>query len=289
MLFFISGITGHVGGAAANQLLKDGHSIRALERDTEKAQPWADQGVEVVKGDWNDRGALAKAFQGIDGAYLMMSPSQTPSRDFREAKALVAGYKDALTQRPPPKLVLLSSFGSEQPSGLGLITATAIMEQQLGALDIPLAIVRPGGFFENFVGAIQPAVSTGMLYSFYQPLDRLILMAATADIGAQVALLLTTEWTGKRLLELGTLTSPDDIAAAMGQALGRKVTAQAIPRDRWSATLQSFGLPSEYTWAYEEMIDAVNSGHIHNKVPGTEHVPGTVTPTQFFTQHKPQA
>ena len=287
MLFFISGITGHVGGGAANQLLKDGHSVRAMVRDTAKAQSWADQGVELSKGDWNDSATLAEALQGVDGVYLMMSPSQTPSRDFREAKSLVAGYKVALTQRPPPKLVLLSSFGSEQLSGLGLITATAIMEQQLAALDIPMAILRPGGFFENFVGAIQPAASTGTLYSFYQPLDRSILMAATADIGAQVALLLTTQWSGKRILELGNLTSPNDIAAGLAQALGRKVTAQAIPRDRWSATLQSFGLPSEYTWAYEEMIDAVNSGHIHNKVRGTERVPGTLTPAQFFTQYKP--
>ena len=287
MLFFISGVTGHVGGAAATQLLKEGHSVRTIVRDTAKAQPWANQGVELVKGDWNDSAALGKALQGVDGAYLMMSPSQTPSRDFREAKALVAGYKEALTQTPPPKLVLLSSFGSEQPSGLGLITSTAIMEQQLGALDISVAILRPGGFFENFASAVQPAASTGTLYSLYQPLDRPILMVATADIGAQVARLLTTNWTGKRIVEIGNPTAPNDIAAGMGQALGREVTAQAIPRDRWAATLQSFGLPGEYAWAYEEMIDAVNSGHIHNNVPGTERVSGTVSPAQFFIQHKP--
>ena len=258
-------------------------------RDTTKAQAWADQGVELVKGDWNDPAALAKALKGVDGAYLMMSPSQTPSRDFREAKALVAGYKNALTQSPPLKLVLLSSFGSEQPSGLRLITSTAIMERELGTLDIPLAILRPGGFFENFVNAIAPAASSGTLYSFYQPLDRPLLMAATADIGAQVARLLTTQWTGKHILEIGNLTSPNDIAAGLGHALGREVTAQAVPRDRLAATLQSFGLPSDYTWAYEEMIDSVNSGHIHNNVSGTEQVPGTVTPAQFFAQHIPNA
>ena len=66
MLFFISGITGHVGGAALNQLLKDGHAVLAIVRDLAKAQPWADQGVELVKSDWNDSAALAKALQGVE-------------------------------------------------------------------------------------------------------------------------------------------------------------------------------------------------------------------------------
>ena len=128
--------------------------------------------------------------------------------------------------------------------------------------------------------------ASGVLYSFYQPLDRSVLMVATADIGAQIAYLLPTKWTGERIYEISSPTSPNDIAAGMGQAIGRKVTAQGIPRDQLSATLQSYGLPSEFTWAYEEMIDAVNSGHIHAEVPGTERVSGTITPAQFFAQHK---
>jgi len=53
-LFFVSGITGHVGGAAARHLLEQGHAVRALARDPQKADAWADQGVDIRQGDFND-------------------------------------------------------------------------------------------------------------------------------------------------------------------------------------------------------------------------------------------
>ncbi|WP_419805498.1 NmrA family NAD(P)-binding protein [Terriglobus sp.] len=282
MLFFIAGITGNVGGATARHLLKDGHSLRALVRDATKAKPWADQGVELVKGDWNDTASLTRALTGVDGAYLMMPPTQTPSRDFREAKAVIASYQQAIREARPKKLVLLSSFGSEQTSGIGLITSTHLLEEGVGNLGIPTAVMRPGGFFENYTAQVAPTRQSGTLYSFYQPVERKLLMTATADIGAEAAKLLTSEFTGKRIVEIGTEYSPADIAATMTEVFGQPITAQAVPRDHWSGVLQQFGLPAEHTWAYEEMIEAINSGHIHHNVPGTEPVPGTITPTQFF-------
>lgn len=289
MLFFLAGITGNVGGAAARNLLQQGHSVRALVRDTAKAADWASQGVQLQQGDWNDSAALATALQGVDGAYLMVPPTQAPSRDFREAKAILASYKQALTEARPPKLVLLSSFGSEQTEGLGLITATSLLEQELTHLNIPTAILRPGGFFENYLNGLDYVRQSGTLSTFYAPADRPLLMTATADIGAEVARLLTSEWNGNRIFELGEIYSPADIAAAMTEAFGTTITAQAVPRDRWTATLESVGFPAGTTWAYEEMVDGINSGHIHWDVQGTEPLPGTITPTQFFQTLKQPA
>jgi uncharacterized protein YbjT (DUF2867 family) len=53
-MFLVTGITGHVGGATAQNLLAKGHKVRALVRDPEKAANWASQGVELVQGDVND-------------------------------------------------------------------------------------------------------------------------------------------------------------------------------------------------------------------------------------------
>lgn len=282
MHFFIAGITGNVGGATARHLLQNGHTVRALVRDAAKARPWADEGVELVQGDWNDAASLSRALNSVDGAYLMMPPTQTPSREFREAKAVVASYQQAIQQSRPGKLVLLSSFGSEQSSGIGLITSTSLLETGVGQTDLPTAILRPGGFYENYVAQIAPTKQSGTLYSFYQPVERKILATATADIGAEAAKLLTAEWTGKRIVEVGSEYSPADIAAAMGEAFHQPITAAGIPREQWSSTLQQFGMPAEFTWAFEEMVDAINSGRIHNNVPGTEKVDGTITPVEFF-------
>lgn len=286
-MFFVSGITGQVGGAAARQLLAAGHEVRTLARDPQKAAAWAQQGVDVRKGDFNDSAAVAAALDGVEGAFLMLPPTVAPAPGFPEARAIIASFGEALRQAPPPRVVLLSSIGSEQTSGLGNITATHLMEEALGDLPVPTAFVRAGSFLENYTAGLQPAAATGVYYSFLQPTDRAVPMVATADIGQTIAQLLVSGWTGKQVVELGSPVSPDDLARAMGEVLGRPVQAQAVPRERWTATFESFGMLPGTTGPYEEMIDGFNSGWIHFGVPGTEPIAGQVTAAQVFAQARP--
>jgi uncharacterized protein YbjT (DUF2867 family) len=287
-MFLVTGITGKVGGAAARHLLSKGKQVRALVRDPAKAAAWSAKGVELVKGDWEDPVAITRALNGVEGAYLMMPPIQAPSRDFREAKAVIASYKDALAKSAPPKLVVLSSMGSEKSSGLGLITATHLIEQALGNEPFPVAFVRAGSFFENYLFGLQ-AAQGGTLPIFYAPTDRKLPMIATEDIGAEIASLLTSEWTGKRIIELGSMVSADDLAAELGQALGRDVKAQAIPRQAWAGALEQMGYSAGSTWAFEEMVDGVNSGWIGLGVEGTERIEGTTSARDVFAAAANQA
>ena len=109
-------------------------------------------------------------------------------------------------------------------------------------------------------------------------------MVATVDIGHEVARLLVGGWSGRKVVELGSPVTPDELARAMGEALGRTVKARAIPREQWTASLAAQGMPPRASAPFEEMVDSYNSGWIAFGVPGTEPVASTVTPTQFFTQ-----
>jgi len=280
-MYLVTGITGHVGGATARHLLQMGRQVRALVRNQARAAAWKDKGVDLVQGEWEDASALAQALSGVEGAYLMMPPNIAPSPDFREAKALIASYRKALAQAPPPKLVALSSMGSEKTSGLGLITGTHLFEKGLADLPFPVAFLRAGGFYENSLSALQAAQS-GTFPTFSSPTSRQTPMVATEDIGAEVAKLLTTQWTGKRVIELGSMVSPDELAAALGQVLGREVKAQAVPRDAWAKTLEHMGFPRGSTSAYEEMVEGINSGWIGFGVEGAERVEGATSARQFF-------
>jgi uncharacterized protein YbjT (DUF2867 family) len=283
-MFFVSGLTGQVGGAAARQLLAEGKTVRTLARDAQNAAPWSQQGVEVRHGDLNDADAVAGALEGVEGAFLMIPPVLVPSSGFLEAKAIIASYLEALRRARPSRLVLLSSVGSQQSSGLGNITTTHLMEEALGDLPFPTAFIRAGGFLENYTSGLQSAASTGVHYSFFQPIDRPVPMIATADIGKEVARLLVCGWSGKKIVELGSPIRPDDIARAMSEVLGQPVKAQAIPREHWAASLEAFGMAPGTTGLYEEMMDGFNSGWIDFGVPGTEPVAATVTPAQVFAQ-----
>lgn len=279
-MFLVTGITGKVGGSAARHLLEQGKQVRALVRDETKAAEWANQGVELVKGEWADAAAMTKAMQGVEGVYLMVPPTPPSTPEFPEAKAVIAGYKKALAATKPPKVVVLSSIGSEKTSGLGLITSTHLLEE--GLKDLPnVAFVRAGSFYENFLYGLQTG-QNGILPSTYLPTSRALPMIATEDIGAEVAKLLTSEWTGKRVIELGSLVSSDAVAEQLGTVLGREVKALPVPHEGIRGMMEQAGFPSGSVWAYEEMVDGVNSGWIAFGVEGTEKVEGTTKAAEVF-------
>ncbi|HXT07033.1 MAG TPA: NmrA family NAD(P)-binding protein [Roseiarcus sp.] len=189
-MFLVMGITGKVGGATARRLLAQGNKVRALVRDRAKAASWADQGVELVDGDWNDAAAIKRALEGVEGAFVMLPAVWAPSPDFKEAKGVIANYVEALTKAPPPRVVALSSMGANRTSGLGMITALSLLEQAFRNLKLPTAYVRAGGFFENFLYGLHVAQG-GALPVYYNPTSRKSTMVATDDIGVEVATLLS--------------------------------------------------------------------------------------------------
>jgi uncharacterized protein YbjT (DUF2867 family) len=281
-MLLITGITGNVGGATARHLLAQGKTVRALVRNRQKAVNWADQGVELVDGDWNDAAAIERALEGVDGAFVMLPTVWAPSPDFKEAKAVIANYVEALTKTPPPRVVALSSMGANRTSGLGMITALSLLEQGFRNLRAPIAFVRAGGFFENFLYGLHVAQG-GTLPVFYDPTNRKSTMVATNDIGAEVATLLTgAAWLGHRVIELGSMVSADDVAEQLGEVLNLDVKAFAVPRAGWPAALEQFGIPKGQTGPAEAMFEAVNAGWMDLGVEGAEHVGGTTSPRNVF-------
>ncbi|MGB8423640.1 NmrA family NAD(P)-binding protein [Paraburkholderia sp.] len=281
-MFLVMGITGKVGGATAEHLLAHGKKVRALVRNREKAAHWANQGVEMVDGDWNDSAAIEHALKGVEGAFVMLPAVWAPSPDFKEARGVIANYVEALTRASPPRVVALSSMGANRISGLGMITALSLLEQGFRDLTLPIAYVRAGGFFENFLYGLHVAQG-GTLPVYYNPTDRKSTMVATNDIGAEVAALLTgPAWLGHRAIELGSMVSADEVATQLGEVLKADVNAFAVPRAGWPAAFEQLGVPKGQTGPAEAMYDAVNSGWMDLGIEGTEHVPGATSARDVF-------
>ena len=273
-MFAVMGITGNVGGVVADTLLQHGKKVRGIVRDAAKAQTWQEKGVEIVTSDYDDH--LTTAFSGVEGVFVMIPPNLLPEPGFPDSIVRIAAIKKALLAAKPPRAVLLSSWGSEQTSGLGLIAANRISEQELGDAGVPSAFLRPAWFMENLVYSLSAARSTGNYFSFYQPLERPYAMVATKDVGRIGAQTLLQDWQGNRVIEIsGPISySSKDAAVALGAALGRPITAVAVPRDSWVDTLAQNGMPADRSGLYIEMVDRLNSGWIHFGVPGTEHIRG---------------
>jgi uncharacterized protein YbjT (DUF2867 family) len=252
----------------------------------EKAANWADQGVELVDGDWNDAAAIAAALKGVEGAFVKLPAVWAPSPDYREAKGVIANYVEALTKVVPSRVVALSSMGANRTSRVGMIIALSLLEQGFRNLPSPVAFVRAGGFFENFLFGLQ-AARGGTLPVFYNPTNRKSTMVASEDIGAEVATLLTgPAWSGRRVIELGSMVSADEVAAQLGEVLTLDVKAFALPRAAWAEAFHQFGVPKGHTGAAEEAYESVNAGWMDLGVSGTEHVEGSTSARDVFAAAK---
>jgi nucleoside-diphosphate-sugar epimerase len=64
MVSLVTGGTGFIGGRLVSSLRRQGDDVRALVRDTGRAQALKDQGVALVEGDITDSNALRSAAEG---------------------------------------------------------------------------------------------------------------------------------------------------------------------------------------------------------------------------------
>jgi NAD(P)H dehydrogenase (quinone) len=277
-MYAVMGITGRVGGAAAKTLQADGQSVRAIVRDPAKARSWVKQGAELVVADYREAKALRAAFTGVEGVFAMIPPHFAPSADFREARAVVAALRQALDAARPPKAVYLSSIGSHLTRGLGLITQTHILEEELGSLPITNAFLRPAWFMENSQSDILTAREKGEIAAFLQPPDRAIAMISTTDIGRIAGEVLQQTWSGNRNIEMEgpSRYSPNDLATVLASLLGRPVRAVTVPRNQWQSIFASDGTEAARTAPRIEMLDGFNSGWIDFEGRESERVVGQI-------------
>jgi uncharacterized protein YbjT (DUF2867 family) len=159
----------------------------------------------------------------------------------------------------------------------------SLLEQGFRNLAAPIAFVRAGGFFENFLYGLHVAQG-GTLPVYYNPTNRKSTMVATNDIGAEAASLLSgPAWSGHRVIELGSMVSADEVAAQLGEVMKLDVRAFAVPRAEWPAAFEQFGVPKGQTGPAEAMFEAVNAGWMDLGVVGAEHVAGKTSAREVFS------
>jgi uncharacterized protein YbjT (DUF2867 family) len=260
-MYAVMGITGKVGGAVARTLLAAGHSVRAVVRSAEKGAVWAQQGCELAVAEVDDRVAMAKAFTGVEGVFVMMPSNFDPAPGFPETRQVVENIRSALASAMPGKVVGLSTIGA-QASQPNLLNQLRLLEVALASLDLPVTFLRPAWFMENALWDVEHAVGSGVIPSFLQPLDKPVPMIATADVGRVAAELLLETWSGERVVELEgpQRISPRQLGAGFSELLGKPVRMQGVPRETWQGLFESQGM--NHPLPRMQMIDGFNEGWI---------------------------
>ena len=277
-MFVVVGATGHTGSVVAEMLLNKKQSVRVVVRSADKGASWKAKGAEVAVATYQDIGAMAKAFEGANGIYLLVPPNYQAQAWLEEQRRGMAQAAEAIAAGGgAAHVVFLSSVGGHIAEGTGPIRAARYGEQQLSAVAKNLTILRPCSFMENLAPSIGMVKEQGILPTFLEPAAK-IPMVATKDIGRTAAEQLLIGGKGKRIVELAGPEdySPNQAAEVLGMLLGKHVTAQHAPLSAVVPTFTSFGFSHEAATLFEEMYRAFSKGTLVYEDP-SRLVRGTVT------------
>ena len=260
-MFAITGITGQVGGQLAGELLAARVPVRAVLRDRAKASAWAERGCEIAVATMDDATALTAAFTGADAAFVLLPPTFDPTPGFLEARRTIAAISTALRASRVARVVVLSTIGADAVQE-NLLTQLQLLEQALADLPAAVTFLRAAWFIENVAWDVEGARTSGVMPSFLQPLDRPVSMVATADVAHAAATLLQEAASGHRVVELEgpRRVSPNDLAAALGRAIGLGVHAQIVERTQWEPLFRAQGMG--HPLPRMRMLDGFNEGWI---------------------------
>ena len=276
-MFVVLGATGNTGSAVVETLLSRKQPVRIVVRSADKGAAWKAKGAEIAVASLDDVSALTKAFEGAKGVYLLVPPNYGAAAWLVDQRARMDRVADAVKNSGIGHVVFLSSIGGHIAEGTGPIRAARYGEQVLGGAVKDLTILRPCYFMDNWAPVLGAAKGQGVLPTFIAP-QAMVPMISTRDIGRVGAEQLIAGGKGKQIVELAGPEeySPEQVAAALSQILGREVSAQHAPLNAVVPTFKSFGFSDEAAKLFEEMYTSFSTGAIGYEHP-TSLVRGKVT------------
>ncbi len=261
----VIGATGNQGGAVVRNLLPKGHRIRTLTRnpDSPKAKQLAEQGVEVLKGDFTDSDSLVKAATGMDTVFAMTTPFEAGVE--AEAKQGIA-LADAVKQAGVGHLVFNSVASADRNTGIPHFDSKYKVEQHMASLKIPYTIVAPVFFMDNwFTPWFLPSIQEGTL-KFAMPPDRPLQQVSVDNIGAFAAAMIERRdgVFGKRFDITGDELTGKETVAVISKASGRDIGYEGFDPEFMRADNPDFA--EMFSW-FNKVGYSVDSKNLHKEFP----------------------
>ena len=258
-MYTITGVTGHVGGAAAHELVRRGAPVRAVVRDASKGAAWAAPGAEVAVADFADGAALARALGGSRGAFVLLPT--IPTMGDAGHRRLADSIAGAVGDSGVPHVVLLSSVAAELADGTGPIRWLHHLEARLREAGVLLTAIRPCPFQEKVETVLGAALDAGVYPVFGESADVPGPMIATRDIGLAVADALLDPPPASEVVDLtGPEYTEREVAAHLATALGKPLEVVTIPRPGWVDAMVDAGLPAPFAHEIAALHDAEHRG-----------------------------
>jgi uncharacterized protein YbjT (DUF2867 family) len=259
---------GHIGSKLADILLKSGEAqVTALARTPSKIENLAARGARVIAGDQLDPAAVNKAVEGTDVLFWLVGVDYTAINVRARYNQFADVASGVLRRHPQLRIVHLSSVGAQLPDRTGPIKGLYDTEQKLVAAGRDVIHLRANYFMENVLSSLPTIASDSAIYAT-QPGSATSEQVATADIAEAAAHYLLRGPLGHHTVDIfgPENISFDQVAAIVGETIGKPVSHVQVQPDALKAALGSAGISADLAAELVELQRAMSDGLLHARV-----------------------
>jgi NAD(P)H dehydrogenase (quinone) len=255
MLFAVTGATGQLGRLVVESLLERGtpaEKIVAIGRDIEKLSDFAARGVQVRAADYTKPDTLTTALEGVD-RLLLISGSAVGQR-IRQHSNVITAAKDAGVS-----FIAYTSAPKADTTDLALAPEHKATETMIRESGITFAFLRNNWYTENYFQVLEQAQYTGLIIASLG--DGTVASASRRDYAEAAAVVLAGDGHAGKVYELSgdVAWGYDDLAATVGDLIGREVTYRRVLAKDHRKILTKAGVPMGQA-AFAVTLDANTRG-----------------------------
>ncbi len=246
----VSGATGQQGGSVVNALLRDGHHVIGITRntDSDKSKALQARGVEMISVDFTDTQKLVEAMSNVDTVFALTTPFEKGTEhETEQGIALANAAKEAQVGH-----FIFNSVGdANNNTNIPHFDSKFKVEEHIKSIGLNHTIIAPVYFMENiFFPDSMEGLKNGVL-AMAMPEDRVLQQVAVEDIGNMVAIAVNERdnMFGQRLDIAGDEISGQDVAATLSKVIGKPIAYNGFSPDN----IRSFS--EDLALMYEWFID----------------------------------
>lgn len=255
-MIIVTGATGNLNGAVVEHLLKrvPASQIGISVRDPSRARRFAEQGIRVRQGSYDDPAALRESFEDADQVLLISSSVLSADVATQHRRAI-----EAAVEAGAQHVLYTSQHAASSDSPYPPQTIHALSEDHLVASGVAWTALRYG-FYGTIADLIGPWQSTGAIA---RPADGPFYWVDRRDAGEAAAEILIRGVAYNGSVDL-TPTSPvmlTDFASAASELTGRQIERISVDDEEWVAGEIASGVPEAAARFTLSMFQATRIGH----------------------------
>lgn len=256
-MLIVTGANGTLGKLVVERLLArvPAGELGLSVRDPDQARAFADRGVRVRRGDFEDAASLAEAFEGVTDI-LIISAAAVGEVALRRHRIAIAAAAAAGAQR----IVYTSHMGARADSAFPPMRSHIASEQLLADSGVPFVSLRNGFYASTPLRLLGPALASGQLIA---PPDGPVSWTTHHDLADAAAIALTDRSALHGISPPLTAGAAPDLAAVArlaSERSGTPIERIVVSEQDYRATMLAHHMPEPVVDMMVGMFAAAHRG-----------------------------